>query len=220
MRWLLVVLVIANILLCLYHVNRGEIVSDDVAGLQVAPRGTDIRLLSETKPLERREHAHVADSGCVYLGGFDDEAEALAVEQRLLSLDIEAEVAPMEESAGVDYWVYLPPLVSRQASLRQLRELQSRNVDSYIITVGDLSNGISLGIFSKRDTAESVASRLRAIDYAPSIRELPRSHQRYWVRLSHHGEPVLRDGLLVELMRSFPAMEHRQMPCSAIATSD
>ena len=63
----------------------------------------------------------------MYLGSFEQEAEALALEQRLLSLDIQSGVRSIDAAAGVDYWVYLVPLASRQASLRQLKELQARN---------------------------------------------------------------------------------------------
>src|SRR5690606_1236041 len=125
-----------------------------------------IRLLSESAPPARRAPvALVDDASCLYLGGFDDESMAAAVRQRLLSLDIASDIQGLDVAAGIDYWVYLPPLVSRQASLRQLRELQSRNIDSYIITVRDLANAISLGIFSRKDSAESVVNRLQEVDY-------------------------------------------------------
>jgi len=218
MRWLLTVLVLANILACLYHLNRESAAVVTNVSNPVSVGEDKLRLLSEAKPQARRNLPDVVSDSCIFLGGFDDEAVALAVRQRLLSLDIEAVVAPMDEAAGVDYWVYLPPLVSRQASLRQLHELQSRNVDSYIITVGDLSNGISLGIFSRQDSAEGVVSRLRAIDYSASIRELPRSHRRYWAQISRVGKGPLSNTLLSELKRSFPGFEQQQMPCSSIAT--
>lgn len=220
MRWLLVLLVILNVLLHLYHLNRPPPVTGEVAGLRAPSREPDITLLSETESLTRRELMQSVDSACLFLGGFDDESIALSINQRLLSLDIDSQVEPVDEAAGVDYWVYLPPLVSRQASLRQLRELQSRNIDSYVITVGELSNGISLGIFSRKDSAESVVNRLRGVDYEASIRELPRTHRRYWVKVGRSRQHLLSDSLLVELMRSFPELEHRQMPCSSIATSD
>lgn len=220
MRWLLVLLVILNLLLYLYHLNRPPPVTGEVAGLRAPSQEPDITLLSETESLTRREPMQSVDSACLYLGGFDDESIALSINQRLLSLDIDSQVEPVDEAAGVDYWVYLPPLVSRQASLRQLRELQSRNIDSYVITVGDLSNGISLGIFSRKDSAESVVNRLRGVDYEASIRELPRTHRRYWVKVGRPRQHLLSDSLLVELMRSFPDLEHRQMPCPSIATSE
>lgn len=219
MRWLLIFLVTANLLFYLYQINQAPPVAGQIAAIEVPSRGEGIQLLSETAPLSPRQATQNPDTACLFLGGFDQESMALAVEQRLLSLDIDSRVEPADEAAGVDYWVYLPPLVSRQASLRQLRELQSRNIDSYIITVGDLTNGISLGIFSRKDSAESVVSRLNGVDYVASIRELPRTHRRYWVRVSSNSQRLLNDELLAELNRDFPDLEHRQMPCSAVATS-
>ncbi|MEK0364697.1 SPOR domain-containing protein [Pseudomonas sp. CBC3] len=219
MRWLLMLLVMLNLLLYLLHLNQIRPVDGGGAQLSAPSREADIKLLSEADSFVRRRSAHDAINVCLLLGGFNEESLAQAVEQRLLSLDIDSQVEAVDEAAGVDYWVYLPPLVSRQASLRQLRELQSRNIDSYIITVGDLSNGISLGIFSRKDSAESVVTRLQGVDYTALVRELPRSHRRYWVRVAGERKHLLSDELLAELVGSFPALESQQIPCSSIATS-
>ncbi|MCQ4289583.1 SPOR domain-containing protein [Pseudomonas stutzeri] len=219
MRWLLMLLVMLNLVLYLLHLNQNRPVDGGGAQLSVPSREADIKLLSEADSFVRRRSAHGANNVCLLLGGFNEESLAQAVEQRLLSLDIDSQVEAIDEAAGVDYWVYLPPLVSRQASLRQLRELQSRNIDSYIITVGDLSNGLSLGIFSRKDSAESVVNRLQRVDYTALIRELPRSHRRYWVRVAGERKHLLSDELLAELVESFPALESQQIPCSSIATS-
>lgn len=219
MRWLLMLLVVLNLLLYLHYLNRAVPVAGELAESRT-PQEINIQLLSEAESLAVRRPMQDTDNACLYLGGFDEEAIALAVEQRLLSLDIDSRVESIDEAAGVDYWVYLPPLVSRQASLRQLRELQSRNIDSYVITVGDLTDGISLGIFSRKDSAESVVSRLRSVGYSASIRDLPRTHRRYWVRVAGTRQHLLSDSLLGELARDFPALGHRQIPCASIATSE
>lgn len=219
MRWLLMLLVTLNLLLYLLYLNQARPVVDSAAQLSTPSREADIKLLHEADSFARRRPARDANNVCLLLGGFNEATLAQAVEQRLLSLDIDSQFEAVDEAAGVDYWVYLPPLVSRQASLRQLRELQSRNIDSYIITVGDLSNGISLGIFSRKDSAESVVSRLQRVDYTALIRELPRSHRRYWVRVAGERKHLLGDELLAELVRSFPALESQQISCSSIATS-
>ncbi|MGA6099619.1 SPOR domain-containing protein [Stutzerimonas marianensis] len=219
MRWFFLLLVALNALFYAYQValppQRPAVVLSE-------PRSAgsgDIKLLSEAAPQIRKSEIETSDT-CLFLGGFDEAAIALDVEQRLLSLDIESMVQPIDMEAGVDYWVYLPPLVSRQASLRQLRELQSRNIDSYVITVGDLANGISLGIFSRRDSAESVVARLRGLDYAASIRELPRAHRRHWVKIAASSRRLLSEEILADLVRDFPELESRQMPCSSVATSE
>lgn len=219
MRWLFLLLIMLNLLLGLYHLNKPP-VEDRASGAVIdQPNEPGIKLLSEARTLPPKQLAREAENTCLHLGGFDEETVALDVEQRLLSLDIDSRVETIDEAVGVDYWVYLPPLVSRQASLRQLRELQSRNIDSYIITIGDLSNGISLGIFSRRDSAESVVKRLQLVDYEASIRELPRTHRRYWVVIAGASRQLLTDVLLAGLVVDFPDLEHRQMPCSGVASS-
>ncbi len=217
MRWLFLLLVVFNSLLGLYHLNQPSAIPSTSVSVSNPAKEPDIKLLSEARALAPRQSVQEPEKSCFYLGGFDEESTALDIEQRLLSLDIEASVESVDEAAGVDYWVYLPPLVSRQASLRQLRELQSRNIDSYIITVGDLSNGISLGIFSRRDSAESVVKRLQLVDYVALIRELPRTHRRYWVVVAGAGQRQLTSELLGELVEIFPNLEHKQMHCAGVA---
>ena len=219
MRWLFLVLVMLNLLLGLYHLNRGPVA--EVAGSPVGISGNEsnITLLTEARDPSPEPPERISDNTCLYLGGFDEKSAALDLEQRLLSVDIDSRVESIDEEAGVDYWVYLPPLVSRQASLRQLRELQSRNIDSYIITVGDLSNGISLGIFSRRESADSVVDRLRQVDYPASIRELPRTHRRYWVSVRGASQRLIGERFVAELIGDFPSLERKQMPCSGVASS-
>ena len=126
-------------------------------------------------------------------------------------------VQSMDAAAGVDYWVYLPPLASRQASLRQLRELQARKIDSYIITQGDLANGISLGIFPRSDSAQSVMQRLRDAGYEPSLRELTRAHRSFWVRISPQSRRLADDSVLQRLAFDFKGLEQQLMPCEGVA---
>lgn len=220
MRWLFLLLVVLNLMLYLHHVTRAPVViASNSVGLEFAPKEAGIKLLTESEPPARRVATQLSGNTCLFLGGFDEESAALSIEQRLLSLDIESNAEPLDMAAGVDYWVYLPPLISRQASLRQLKELQSRNIDSYIITVGELSNGISLGIFSRKDSAESVVSRLQSVDYAAQIKELARTHRTYWVRVSADSQRLITESLLEELLRDFSVLEQKQMACSGIATS-
>lgn len=222
MRWLFLLLVVLNMLLGLYHVNRSPSAAVTSPAAHDVRDEAGIKLLSEAEAIQLeqpKQPVQPSERTCLYIGGFDEETVALDVSQRLLSVELSPRVESVDETAGVDYWVYLPPLVSRQASLRQLRELQSRNIDSYIITVGDLSNGISLGIFSRRDSAEGVVKRLGLVDYTASIRELPRTHRRYWVVVEGGSQQSLAQALLNDLTANFPGLEQREMPCSGVASS-
>lgn len=223
MRWLFLLLIMLNVFFYVWHQQQAPLRGKEVAPLDAyQARQQGIQLLGEAADPIRRESAPASWAGaaCLYLGGFDQEASARLVEQRLLSLDIQAGVRTMDVEAGTDYWVYLPPLASRDASLRQLRELQSRNIDSYLITVGDLSNGISLGIFSRKDSGEGVQGRLREAGYDPFIRELPRVQRKYWVRIASQSTRLIDEALLAGLARDMPALQQQQMPCEGIATAE
>lgn len=221
MRWMFLWLIVLNLFYYVWHQQQAPLRVTEIAPLNMAQDSKrDIRLLSESGGAPRREVVEVqaVEAVCLYLGSFELVADASAVEQRLLSLDIQSRVQSMDAAAGVDYWVYLPPLASRQASLRQLRELQARKIDSYIITQGDLANGISLGIFPRSDSARSVMQRLRDAGYEPSLRELTRAHRSFWVRVSPQSRRLADDSLLQRLAFDFKGLEQQLMPCEGVAS--
>lgn len=223
MRWIFMLLVVLNAFYYVWHQQQVPMQAKEVAPLSLYQDSRrDIQLLSESKPQERRASAvkeeQPEQAVCLFLGRFDEEAQALQVEQRLLSLDIRSQSQVVESAGAVDYWVYLPPLASRQASLRQLRELQARKIDSYIISQGDLANGISLGIFPRHDSADSVISRLRRAGYEPLLRELPRANRSHWVRIAPESRRLVDDSLLERLSLDFNGLQHQLMPCEGVAS--
>ncbi|YCH21292.1 SPOR domain-containing protein [Pseudomonas sp. D1-3] len=223
MRWIFMLLVVLNAFYYLWHQQQVPMQAKEVAPLSLYQDSRrDIQLLSESQPQERRTPAVREEAPeqavCLFLGRFDEPAQAEQVEQRLLSLDIRSQTQVVESAGAVDYWVYLPPLASRQASLRQLRELQARKIDSYIISQGDLANGISLGIFPRHDSADSVISRLRRAGYEPLLRELPRANRSHWVRIAPESRRLVDDSLLERLSLDFNGLQHQLMPCEGVAS--
>ncbi|WP_339516984.1 SPOR domain-containing protein [Pseudomonas sp. RL_15y_Pfl2_60] len=222
MRWIFLLLVVLNAFYYVWHQQQAPLRPKEVAPMvQQQDTKRDIQLLSETDNQQRRAPAvqEPEDDTCLYLGAFEQRSEAEVVEQRLISLDISSQVRTVDDQAGVDYWVYIPPLASRSASLRQLKELQARNIDSYLISQGDLENGISLGIFPRKDSAQSVIQRLEDVGYESSLRELPRAHRSYWVRISPESRRLADDSLLEKLAFDFNGLKHQLMPCESIASS-
>jgi cell division protein FtsN len=223
MRWFLLLLVLLNAFYYVWHQQQAPLRAKEVAPVaSYQGERKDIRLLGEegARGVSARsvaDEASAASSVCLYLGSFEQEQQARVVEQRLLSLDIQARVQGVDAAAGVEYWVYLEPLASRQASLRQLRELQARRIDSYIITQGELANGISLGMFPRKESAESVMQRLRDVGYEPRIRELARAHRSFWVRVAPQSRRLADEFLLGRLAGDFAGLKHQLMPCEGVA---
>mgnify|MGYP000700856252 FL=1 len=224
MRWFFLLLLVLNLFYYVWHQQQAPLRVKEVESFSLYQGARqNIRLVSEADvarvPVDSGAQVVSSQAVCLYLGSFEQEAEALALEQRLLSLDIQSGVRSIDAAAGVDYWVYLVPLASRQASLRQLKELQARKIDSYIIGQGDLANGISLGIFPRSDSAESVMQRLREAGYEPMLRELSRAHRAYWVRIAPESRRLASDALLESLARDFERLEHQLMPCEGVASA-
>lgn len=222
MRWLFLLLLVLNAFYLVWNRQQAPLLPKEVAPVSVAGARQDVQLLSDSArpPSVRPEAPDRAEDVCMFLGSFPEATAAGALEQRLLSLDVQSDVQVFEASGSVDFWVYLAPLASRQASLRQLRELQARRIDSYIITEGELANGISLGIFPRHDSAESVMQRLRIAGYEPRLRELARSVSSYWVRIVPSSRRLVDEGLLQRLAGDFPGLQHQLMPCQGVATPE
>jgi len=224
MRWFFLLLLVLNLFYYVWHQQQAPLKAKEVEpmalykgaqqGIRLLDAADRARVRSEPSPTSQA----VTDETCLFLGSFQGEDAARQVEQRLIALDIEAQVRAVDAAAGLDYWVYLAPLASRQASLRQLKELQARKIDSYIITQGDLANGISLGIFPRSDSAESVIQRLRDAGYGPLMRELPRAQRSYWVRVAPQSRR-LADDVLQQLASDFKDLQHQIMPCESVASA-
>ena len=223
MRWFFLLLLVLNLFYYVWHQQQAPLRVKEVEPMLLYQGGQQgLRLLdaadrAKVRPEAPQPSLVAQGETCLYLGSFQQEDGARQVEQRLMALDIQAQVRAVDAAAGLDYWVYLAPLASRQASLRQLKELQARKIDSYIITQGDLANGISLGIFPRSDSAESVMQRLRDAGYEPLLRELPRAQRSFWVRIAPESRR-LADDALPQLALDFKELQHQIMPCENVAT--
>lgn len=218
MRWLLLLLLVLNAFYFVWHRQQAPMVAleaDEIVEYQ--PVQKDIQLLSEAPEKVARKGVEPAPvleaSMCLFFGGFGSHEEAENMRQRLAGLDIGSVVGERASVSGVDYWVYLPPLASRGASLRQLKELQARQIDSFVIADGDLANGISLGIFPRYESASSVMARLSAAGYEPLLRKLSRSERSFWVRVDPGRDRLIDDDLLAGLASGFEGLRHEVRSC-------
>lgn len=219
MRWLFIGLVIINIFYFVWSQQwASHSDSMDAVKLQKAVPAGQVKLLSEVEGADEQqlktENQSAERAEELLLGGFADEELASKLQQRLLSLDIKSDLKVLDKQVSVEFWVYLQPLPSRQASMRQLKELQARNIEGYLITQGELTNGVSLGLFAHENTAQSVAQRLSAAGYEPVIREIERKQRLYWVLIEANARRLVDEGLLDQLATDFEGMQHLLRPYS------
>lgn len=229
MRWVFLLLLLMNVGLFVWQHRLAPSGSSELQLLAGQSEQTSVQavqgltLMAEAESSKPQNQASVAadnSAHCLVLGGFDAAEPARQLEQRLLSLDVGVRVVTTEASFGADHWVYIPPLASRQASLRQLRELQARGIDSYLITEGELADGILLGVFPRLDSAVGVAEKLRAAGYEPQVRELPRIYQEYWVRVARKSQRLVDDAMLARLSVDFLDLKHQLISCGGLRSAE
>ena len=127
MRWLFLLLVVLNVFYYIWHQQEAPLRAKDVTPLSLY-RGSsqDIRLLSESSDAAvRRDRSKTAEAQdtCLYVGGFADQRQAVALEQRLTSLDIKVQVQLLKSSDASRYWLRVSPESRRLADDLPLENL-------------------------------------------------------------------------------------------------
>lgn len=169
------------------------------------------------------ELAAVAGEGCTGLGPLQDLEQAQALVERLASLEFSAEVQPLDELLPErDFRVLIDPAPSLETAFRKLRELQSQDIDSYVIAKGSYALGISLGVYSTEAAAEDARKLIEARGYAPSIVAMARTVRQYWVVTGNNlppGLPGVVEGESAEAADASPALTRRPFACPAVAAA-
>ena len=224
MRWIVLALLLANIGLYAWFRTADHA---PVTVTQLSPDGPQaaggeqIRLLSEVPagelPRAKKRPAAAPEPPpgqlCTMLGPFAEEYQGEDIVQRLKALQVQGELRDIEMAGQMRYWVYLPPLDSRREAFRKLRELQGAGVDSYVIPKGSLTNGISFGIFSERDRAESLADELHERNIPAQTREEPQTYLERWIVLPPGEVGRLADDFWAQLQVEYPDLDRRQNLC-------
>ncbi len=150
---------------------------------------------------------------CLVVGPLASVIEVDELQQRLFAMGISIKVRADEGNQQKDYWVHIPPLASREAAMWLLRELQAQRIDSFVITQGELTNGISLGLFSRSDSAKLVSRRLKEAGYAVAIKSLSRVPEQWWLELDAAEEGKLSSSFWDEATDQFPELKTSRTAC-------
>ncbi|NRA24511.1 MAG: hypothetical protein HRU08_08555 [Oleispira sp.] len=186
MRWVFLSLVCLNLLVMVWF-WRDQV--GPVEGKEVEPQqqGLTLTLISELEPstisykdIKKKSTSNVEDR-CYSVGPLADSIDAKHLMVRAEALGFSSKLRALTTGSSVEYWVHIPPSVNRQQSLQLLRELQGREIDSYIITQGELAEGISLGLFRSVESANKLTKKMRNLEYDVVIKEVLRGEKELWL---------------------------------------
>lgn len=239
MRWIVASLIFTNVVALLvqlamphWGLSRGEeVVAGHAPAIPDKRAGRSLQLLAELDDAARqamvsdkqrlRQATAVAVTSqplCTMAGPFAELLRAEYFVERLAALDVSSSIEDVEVPGDVAYWIYLPPRESRKQAFSELRELQAKGIDSYVIPKGELANGISFGMFSRADLASNRLKDMRSQGYAAELKEITRSHKETWVVLAPGQAKRLSQETWQAMLADEENAERRQNFCPPVAS--
>lgn len=175
--------------------------------------------LIEDSSLERDENRREVekDSLCTMVGPYEQLIRAEMLVERLQALSIATTITPVERVEGNVFWVYLAPELSQQDALMKLYELQRKNIESYIITKGELERGISLGQFGEKLEADLRVDEIKKQGYEPLVKEVKKTISETWVTLPSGSAEKINESVWLDILSAENGLERRQNFCISVA---
>ncbi len=234
-RWIVAVLVLANLGLLLWGSFYLEADQPAIAEAQPAIAPEKMRLLpraASPKIARTKTPAVNADaplstpptseqplpgaSICYRLGPFQDLAAAQKVEQALSAQSLSFARREETKHSVSGYRVYLPPLASKEEAEKQRRELTRLGFKDHALIHDDgMNNAISLGMFAVEANAQTRVKELAQKGIHAKLEPMDQKTQGvYWIELAPvAGAANLRDRLNAAILQGTSSAAVRDAPC-------
>lgn len=157
---------------------------------------------------------------CGIAGAFNDQSAATNFLVGLADLGVEGLVQVREEPVSSTWWVHMPAFDSEAAAMALLAELQGKNIDSYYMRNGEMAGGISLGVFSRQESATIAQRQLADRGYTTSVREVARMGERYYVALGMPDDALRQAPEWAAFLGRFGPIEVSENACEKIASEN
>lgn len=114
MRWLFLLLLMLNGFYYIWHQQEAPLRAKEVLPLSLhRAENQNIQLLNEVDSRSGREVDEAGSDVCLFLGGFARESEAVAVAQRLTSLDVRSDIQSIRQGGANVFWLRIDPVSRR-----------------------------------------------------------------------------------------------------------
>ena len=218
MRWLLFAVLLLNMAYFAW-LKQLEVAGEVGA---VAEPVTDVKALRLLSEGEIKNTPVVAvlerdDSGCWLVGPFQDLVAANVIKERLLNLSLTIKFISQKVQVDKEYWVYIPPLPDRASAINLLRELQSKGVDSFVVSEGKYKHSISLGVFREKERADRVAAKRKEEGYKAVIQLKTKELNQYWALYNEKLNGPLTDELWQVVTMDNKKLKKQKKSCDGVA---
>ncbi len=178
MKWLIYLLLLANIGVFFWHF-RPAMLSAAPGGQGDAETALSLVLLEEAR---EQAAAPAAAGRCLDLGPFATVKQASLAAAALKAHGIEARQRISREARRKAYWVLLPPAISRAEARETLARLKQLQISDYfLVPTGEKANAISLGVFSKFESAHRRIKQMQKLGFKPVFEKVELAKREYWL---------------------------------------
>ncbi len=156
------------------------------------PGVPELQLLGGGSHADAKTQGGVAqgDGKCLRIGPFDTQSDTRDALKALAPHVAAIQYRQEQTTQSTGWWVYLPPLSSRDQALAMARKLSAKGVsDYYVVTAGDRQNTISLGLFHDQDNARRRQQKLVDLGFQPQVQERTETLPQYWVDIALPRKP-------------------------------
>ena len=94
-----------------------------------------------------------------------------------------------------------------------LKQLHDKEIDSYYMRSGELAGGISLGVFSRKESAVSVRDGVRKKGYAAEVKEIARMETRFRLVLMLRDREKIQDPSVKEFLGKYSDVQLKEIAC-------
>lgn len=193
MRWLALLLVLANVGFFAWHHRLSDSLLDRAPPLpaEAAPALDRLgemdpeELVKRTPVSSRASGARIAEASCFAVGPLTGEYSEGAVLGRvrewLKSRGGEVDLRRRRRQEIRYYWLYLRPAGTRGAAQDRVRELVANAFgNAVVIPAGNMKNAVSIGVYGLRSDLERDLTRLERKGFEPEVRPVLRTGRALW----------------------------------------
>ncbi|HTS53866.1 MAG TPA: SPOR domain-containing protein [Burkholderiales bacterium] len=209
MRWLFVVLLLANLALAGYAWYASHQSNPEALLLNQQVNADKIRIIAP-KPIVVPPQPKIT---CLEWGTFGA-GDLKPVQAALAALGLGERLTSHDVQVVAGYWVYIPPLKNKAEVERKIAQLEKLGVKDYYAVEGQgpVRNAVSLGIFKTEEAASSYLDGLQRKGVR-SARVGSREHRVTQTAFVVREPDVALTAKLAELRVQFPGSELRAVDC-------
>jgi len=219
LRWCLFVLVIANAALAAWAFLAGRAASPDADLVKLEMNAEQVKVVG--RPGASTAQTAVAPGkavACMEWGTFAS-TELERAQAQAARLAPAGMVATRELADAPAWWVYIPPLKTREEVEKKVSELKGLGVTEFHVVADNerWRNAISLGIFKTEEAATNHLGQLKARNVRTAVVGQRNNLIRQSVIVLSEPSPALV-GQLAGLRQEFPGTELKAVKCPAGAS--